>query len=84
MWFVYGKFKFMNFGTTLNLLQVKKNFISNEALADFKDNFSNFRKVLTDDNPLYFLTKSYIMFPYFQTNITKVTNFRNNTTFFIL
>ena len=73
----------MNFGTTLNLLQVNKNFISNEALADFKDNFSNLRKVLTDDNPLYFLTKSYVMFPYFRTNITEVTNFRNNTTFFI-
>ena len=32
LWFMYGKLKFMNFGTTLNLLQVYKNFISNEAL----------------------------------------------------
>ena len=63
LWFVYGKLKFMNFGTTPNLLQVNKNFISHEALSHFKDNFSNFRKVLTDINPLYLLTMSYIMFP---------------------
>ena len=53
----------MNFGTTPNLLQVNNNFISNEALSHFKHNFSNFRKVLTDINPLYLLTMSYTMFP---------------------
>ena len=31
LWFVYG--------TTLNLLQLNKNFVSNEALARFKDSF---------------------------------------------
>ena len=31
LWFVYG--------TTLNLLQLNKNFVSNEALAPFKDSF---------------------------------------------
>ena len=39
LWFVYGKLKFVNFGTTLNLLQLNKNFVSNEALARFKDSF---------------------------------------------
>ena len=53
----------MNFGTTLSLVQVNKNFISNEALSRFKDSFSKFRNVLTDINPLHLLTMSYIMFP---------------------
>ena len=43
----------MNFGTTLNLLKADKNFISNKALSHFKDNSSNFRKLLTINNPLY-------------------------------
>ena len=53
----------MHFGTTLNLLQIDKNFISNKALSHSKDNFSNFRKLLTDNNPLYLLTMSYMMLP---------------------
>ena len=39
LWFVYGKLKFVNFGTTLNLLQLNKNFVSNVALGRFKDSF---------------------------------------------
>ena len=61
--FVYGKLKFMNFGTTLNLLQVNKNVISNEALSHFKDIFYNFRNLLTENNPLYLLSNSCIIFP---------------------
>ena len=60
--FLYGKLKFMNFGSALNLLQDNKNLISNKALSHFKDDFSTFRKVLTDINPLYLLTMS-SMFP---------------------
>ena len=52
----------MNFGSALNLLQDNKNLISNKALSHFKDDFSTFRKVLTDINPLYLLTMS-SMFP---------------------
>ena len=60
--FLHGKLKFMNFGSALNLLQDNKNLISNKALSHFKDDFSTFRKVLTDINPLYLLTMS-SMFP---------------------
>ena len=62
LWFVYDKLKFINFGSTLNLLQDNKNLIPNEALSHSKDDFSTFRKVLTDINPLHLLTMS-SMFP---------------------
>ena len=62
LWFVYDKLKFINFGSTLNLLQDDKNLIPNEVLSHSKDDFSTFRKVLTDINPLHLLTIS-SMFP---------------------
>ena len=61
--FMYGKLKSVNFGTISNILQVNKNFISSEALSHFRDIFSNSCKVLTENNLLYLLTMSYIMFP---------------------
>ena len=73
----------MNFGTTLNLLQVNKNFISNETLSHFKEHFSDFSKVVTASNPLYYLSILYIMFPQFRTDNIEITNYRNNTSFFI-
>ena len=62
LWFVYDKLKFLNFGSTLNLFQDNKNLIPNEVLSHSKDDFSTFRKVLTDINPLHLLTMS-SMFP---------------------
>ena len=62
LWFVYDKLKFINFGSTPNLLQDNKNLIPNEVLSHSKDDFSTFRKVLTDINPLHLLTMS-SMFP---------------------
>ena len=41
--FVYGRLKLKNFGITLKILQLLKNFISSSAFPILMENFSNFR-----------------------------------------
>ena len=44
----YGKLNAKNFGITLNILQLVKNFISRSAFFNFIDSFSNFRSCCVD------------------------------------
>ena len=75
----YGKLNAKNFGITLNILQLVKNFISRSAFFNFIDSFSNFCSCCVDIL-LYFCTMSCITLPNVLCDMKHVSIFKNNTT----